>query len=372
MTRRERMLATMRGETVDRPAFNFYEIHGCQDIHSTDPFCIFPHPSWHPLIELARDRTDRLSVCKFPARHENPDDVETKISFDENGSRIIESTRRIGSRTFRQSSKQDLDVNTVWTTEHWLKSDDDLRAWLDAPPSVTFGRLDTESFLQREHEIGDSGLAVIDVADPICFIGSLFDMETYMFVAFTDPALFRRALDRIAESLLPAVEAVAAALPGRLWRIIGPEYASSPYLPPHLFREFVIPYLHPIVESIQRHGGWARVHSHGRLHDILDDICSTGCAGLDPIEPPPQGDVELAYVREKYGRDLVLFGNLEASDIELLPTPRFAEKVCRALDEGTRGEGRGFVLQPSASPYGRVLSPLAMRNYEAMVEIAGG
>ena len=89
-----------------------------------------------------------------------------------------------------------------------------------------------------------------------------------------------------------------------------------------------------MVEAIQRHGGYARIHSHGRLKEILDEICATGCDGLDPIEPPPQGDMELRYVRERYGRQMVLFGNLEASDIENLPTPEFGEKVRRALRKG--------------------------------------
>jgi len=79
--------------------------------------------------------------------------------------------------------------------------------------------------------------------------------------------------------------------------------------------------------------------------------------------------VELKYVREKYGDRLVLFGNLEACDIENLPTDQFAEKIKRALDEGTSGSGRGFVLMPSACPYGRKLPSLAMKNYEKMVEI---
>ena len=87
-----------------------------------------------------------------------------------------------------------------------------------------------------------------------------------------------------------------------------------------------------MIRSIQRYGGYARIHSHGNLRAILDDIVDMGPDGLDPIEPPPQGDVELAYVRQKYGRHLVLFGNLEASDIENLPTAQFAEKVRRALN----------------------------------------
>ena len=103
--------------------------------------------------------------------------------------------------------------------------------------------------------------------------------------------------------------------------------------------------------------------------ELLDLIAGMGADALDPIEPPPQGDMELGAVRQRHGRQLVLFGNLEIADIEMLPTPRFAEKVKRALDQGTAGEGRGFVLLPSASPYGRTLSPGTLRNYETMVQL---
>jgi hypothetical protein len=124
-----------------------------------------------------------------------------------------------------------------------------------------------------------------------------------------------------------------------------------------------------MIQMIQKHGGYARIHSHGNLKEILGDIVGMGPDGLDPIEPPPQGNVELKYVRERYGKDLVLFGNLEASDIENLPTDQFAEKIKLAIEEGTSGEGRGFVLMPSACPYGRELSALALKNYEKMIEL---
>jgi len=130
-----------------------------------------------------------------------------------------------------------------------------------------------------------------------------------------------------------------------------------------------VPYDKPMVAAIQKYGGFARIHSHGRLKDVLHHIAATGCVGLDPIEPPPQGDVELSFVREKVGKQMVLFGNLEASDIENLPTPQFEKKIHTAIREGTAGEGRGFVLMPSACPYGRVLSPLALANYRKMVEV---
>ena len=61
MTRRERLMATMNGEAVDRPAVSFYEIDGLnQDETLADPFNIYADPSWKRALELAREKTDRI------------------------------------------------------------------------------------------------------------------------------------------------------------------------------------------------------------------------------------------------------------------------------------------------------------------------
>ena len=93
-----------------------------------------------------------------------------------------------------------------------------------------------------------------------------------------------------------------------------------------------------------------------------------GVDALDPIEPPPHGDMELSEVRRQVGEDTVLFGNLEVADIEHLPSTQFEKVVAKALQEGTSGEGRGFVLLPTAALYGRLITKQAMQNYETAVE----
>ena len=50
--------------------------------------------------------------------------------------------------------------------------------------------------------------------------------------------------------------------------------------------------------------------------------------------------MELAYVRREFGREMVLWGNIEASDLENLAERAFTEKVKRALDEGTHRSER--------------------------------
>ncbi|MDZ4158898.1 MAG: uroporphyrinogen decarboxylase family protein [Anaerolineaceae bacterium] len=375
MNRRQRLMATLRGEVVDRPPVCFYELNGLDENPSLeDPYNIYSHPSWLPLLELTRQRTDRIVMrsVEFKAAFPSPLKERTTLEIwvDNAGSRFTRRTVRAGSRALTELTRRDPDVNTDWTVEHLLKSEADVAAFLEIPPHTEPGEPDITSVLQAEAELGDSGIVMIDTPDALCEADQLFHLATYTLIAFTNQTLFHRLLEWFAISRSQKTERVAQALPGRLWRIYGPEYASPPYLPPRLFKEYVVRYDTPLIQTIQRYDGYARIHSHGRLSQILDEIVSTGCDGLDPIEPPPQGDVSLAYVRQRYGRQLVLFGNLESSDLENLPEDQFRVKVRTALAEGTAGAGRGFVLMPSACPYGRVLAPLALANYHTMVEEA--
>ncbi len=373
MNRRERLMATLEGRPVDRPPVNFYEINGLdEDASDRDPFNIYSHPSWKPLLDLARDKTDRIVMRPVRFRNIGPsplDEATTIKTEVENGSRVTIRTVRAGGRTLTTRSRRDPDVNTTWVLEPLLKDAEDIKAWLQIPPDERVGEVDAEPVLDTERRLADSGIVMLDTPDPLCLAAGMFDLGQFTVLAMTEPALFHRLIEWHARALLRRTEAIAEALPGRLWRIFGPEYAAPPYLPPTLFREYVVRYDKPMVRAIQRRGGFARIHCHGKLKAILDAIVETGCTGLDPIEPPPQGDMELAEVRRAHGRRWVLFGNLEASDIENLNTSDFERKVRKATVEGTSGEGRGFVLMPSACPYGRKLSDMALRNYETMVAV---
>ena len=374
-------MATLRGEPVDRPPVSFYEIGGFKmDPTDPDPYNIFNAPDWQPLVQLAEDHTDIIRTMS-PVRARSIDPTGSSVSgrwpefFQEHSSddgetRITRTVLSVAGRTMTQVTKRERQINTIWTVEHLLKDADDLEAYLNIPDEVFEERIDACPLEAEEAALGDRGILMVDTEDPLCAAAALFSMEDYTVLAFTEPALFHRLLEKMARRIHPRTAEVSRRFPGRLWRIYGPEYASEPYLPPRLFDEYVVRYVAPMIRDIQAHGGYARIHCHGRLKNILDLIAGMGADALDPIEPPPHGDIELREVRQRHGRQLALFGNLEIADLEMLPTPRFAELVKRALAEGTAGEGRGFVLQPSASPYGRELSPVTLRNYETMVQLA--
>ncbi|MEN6576771.1 MAG: uroporphyrinogen decarboxylase family protein [Phycisphaerales bacterium] len=384
MTRRERLMAILRGDPVDRPAVNFYEVGGfAVDPSDPDEFNVYNDPSWRPLLQLAEERSDLIRMrsavrsrswdpYRTLSRQAENDEFRDLVQFHkyvEGEWHCTRVTIRAGGRTLSSTTRRDAQVDTVWTTEHLLKSVEDLDAYLQLPAGFFAEQIDVAPLVEEDARIGDRGIVMVDTEDPICAAASLFDMGDFLTVAMTEPKRFHGLLEKLAPSLYARTEQVSRDFPGHLWRVYGAEYAAEPFLPPCLFREYVARYTEPMVRAIKKHGGFARIHCHGRIRAVLDAICEMGADAIDPIEPPPHGDVALDFVRRVYGERLVLFGNIELSDIESMEPAEFKRLVEQTLLDGTRGQGRGFVLMPSASPNARQVTARTTKNYETMVRL---
>jgi len=371
----------LRGESVDRPAVSLYEIGGFRvDPTDPDPFNVYNAPDWQPLLQLAEEQTDliRLRSAVRAQSHESwgdqqgsvRDEFFTTSTVIEDGNRITRTRLVVGGRTMTSTTRREPGLDTIWTTEHLLKDADDIRAYLELPDEVFAEQVDVAPLVEEDETLGDRGIIMVDTEDPLCAAATLLDMEEYTIIAMTQPDLFHLLLEKCAAYIHARTGQVAEQFPGHLWRIFGPEYASEPYLPPHLFEAYVVQYVDPMVKMIQAHGGFVRLHSHGRLRNILSHIHGMGVDALDPVEPPPHGDMELAEVRQQVGRDIVLCGNLEVADIEHLPPAQFEKVVLKTLKDGTAGDGRGFILLPTAATYGRQIPKQTMLNYETIVRLA--
>jgi len=374
-------MATLRGEPVDRLAVNLYEIGGLvMDPSNPDRFNIYNDPSWKPLLDLAENHTDIIRM-RSPVRAESHrawgDQSDSKIvrdeffkveNFEEDGNQITRVTLTVVGREMATVTKREPDVDTVWTTEYLLKSKEDILAYLQLPDEVFAENIEVTPLLEEEKALGDRGIVMVDTEDPVCAAATMFSMEDFTIFALTEQELMHQLLQKLSKQIWLRTEKVSAKFPGRLWRIYGPEFVTEPYLPPKLFEEYVVRYTGPMVNMIKEHGGFARIHAHGRIKNVLDHIAGMGADAIDPVEPSPQGDVSLEYVREKYGDQLVLFGNIEVTDIENLSEDKFGELIDRTLDDIVSTSGRGCVIMPSASPFGRNVSAQTQRNYETLVQ----
>jgi hypothetical protein len=90
------------------------------------------------------------------------------------------------------------------------------------------------------------------------------------------------------------------------------------------------------------------VHCHGRVKTVLRSFMDMGVDSTDPVEPPPQGDVDFAEAKRMAAGRLTLFGNMEFVDMERCEPDEIEQKVRRAIEEGGK---QHMVLYPSATPH---------------------
>lgn len=359
MTGRERLLATLQRKPVDRVPISTYEL---------TPFGPWNWPleelSYQPLMQLIRERTDALPLwgAWMPSSPQDiPADHET---WQEGEFNVTRTTLHTPKGDLTTVSKETPAVKTVWTVEHLCKSEDDVEKYLSIPYHPM--PVDASGFASLNEEVGEHGIVLCDTGDAVGNIAGLFEFGEFTVFAMTEPALIRALCDRAHERVMHVLCGMLDAGCGPLYRIWGPEYCTPPYLPPSAFGEFVVPYVTEMVELIHRYGCYARIHSHGKIAQVLDQIVATGADAIDPVEPPPDGDIALAEVKARYGDALVLFGNMELKYLEQ-ETPAEIDARVKVMMDEAKGEG-GFVLMPTAAPINVPLSPRTEANYRAFIE----
>jgi hypothetical protein len=140
MTRRERLMATLTGHPVDRPAVNFYEVGGfAVDPADPDVANVYNDPSWQPLLKLAEEQTDLIRMRKIRLKP-TPENCRGEYfkteTFYQDSRRFTRTTLRVGGRIMTSLDRRDPEVDTTWHVEHLLKSLDDLKAYLELPEEV--------------------------------------------------------------------------------------------------------------------------------------------------------------------------------------------------------------------------------------------
>ncbi len=321
-------------------------------------------PSYARLMQAIRERTDCIYMLE-PEWKSLPVPGMEIATRREGKSLFTRTTYRTSKGDLTCLHRQDDDLHTRWTLEHILKYVEDIDRYLAIPYEPP--ELDMSHFLAERKALANNGLMMISVDDPICVVAELFEMGEFLVYAVSNEKRITYLLDVIHERQMDRLRRILQYdVSDVIFRICGPEYATPPYLSPEHFRKYVTRYLEEICGAIKDAGGFARVHSHGRIARILDQIVAAGAQGLDPIEPPPDGDIELGEVKKLYGERLCLFGNIELKELEHSSRERIEGLVRKALDEAK--EGGGFVLMPTAAPINVPLSKKTEENYLQYIE----
>ncbi len=370
-TSRRRLLTASSGGVADRVPINTYELAGR---NSRDWYN--QQPSYRPLMDFIRAHTDCITNW-------NPRPATDRYTCEERflGSDFrveIESrTETVGQfqRTtqvchtpkgdLRSVKQTDAEVYTTWQVEHWCKSIEDVDKALSVPYQPA--DYDASDLGRVRAELGEHGLIMASVGDPAYLAADLMSFQDFLLWAFEATDHFARTVAVIAERVRENLRRQLDCCVVDLYRIVGPEYFTPPYLPPAVFERFVVPHVTEMTELIHARGAKARVHCHGRIGRVLDLILETGCDGIDPCEPPPDGDIALDEVKRRcQARGVSVWGNLELKLLETGTPDQVRTEVRRVMDQAK--DSGGFVLMPTAAPINLVLPPHVEANYRAFIE----
>ena len=142
--------------------------------------------------------------------------------------------------------------------------------------------------------------------------------------------------------------------------------SSLSALSPSLFREYNLPVIKEVTRLCKRAGILSRLHMCGRSYEAVKMLYEeTDLNIINPLEPPPGGDVSLRKAKEEFGDKFCLEGNLNTFETLLRGTPDDVKKACLQciLDAG---EGGGFVLATAD----QVARDTPDENIQAMVATA--
>jgi uroporphyrinogen-III decarboxylase len=131
--------------------------------------------------------------------------------------------------------------------------------------------------------------------------------------------------------------------------LISSACAGAGFISPRHYRNFVLPCERMVIRGIKAvHDVPIYTHTCGRIGDRLELLAETGTDGIDTLDPPPLGNVELADAKQRIGKQLFIKGNLDPVNIILNGTPeqvRLEALRCIALGS----PGSGYILSSACS-----------------------
>ncbi|MHB0876262.1 MAG: uroporphyrinogen decarboxylase family protein [Anaerolineae bacterium] len=339
MSSRERMLASYRGLPVDRVPIRIW---------GADPWMEVWHPSYQPILDAAREHSDMCVGWGTWANHFLSDLPDLPIRTTERPSRHEGFVEQV---TTYETPRGPLTSVEAVSTEHkpgrtlkfFIENEDDALAWLSVP--YVQPRPDVSEFFEMDRRLGDQGLMTAYIGSPAAHVYFMMGSELMALWSVDNRDLLRTLIATAQKRMADHVQYLLEQGVGPVFGYVGPEICIPPLMGPRDFREFVVDMDKPFTQMIRNAGGLLWVHCHGGMGPCLEGFLEMGVNCLNPVEPPPNGDVTLAQARAVVGSRMCLEGNIEADDLFRATTGRIRALVRQAIEEARGGP---FILCPTA------------------------
>ena len=206
-----------------------------------------------------------------------------------------------------------------------------------------------------------------EVFSPFTHLMELFGYQNALLALVDRPGRCKKLLLRFAKVVAAQVDCYAACEPDAV--LVSSAFAGAGFISRGMYQEFVVPFERRVSAAIHRHGLPAYVHTCGAIGDRLDLMAASDTDGIDTLDPPPLGTVDLAAAKAQYGERFFFKGNLDAvNEMLRADDAAFEAAVRERLAIGKPGSG--YILS-SACSVAPAVRPDRLRTMVPLAEAHG-
>lgn len=175
----------------------------------------------------------------------------------------------------------------------------------------------------------------------------LFNYENALIAIIDDPVKSKKILERL--SVGAADLACKQAAHGADAVLISSAFAGAGLISREHYIEFVLPYEKYIIDTVKRYYDIpVYTHTCGSIGDRLDLMMQSGTNGIDTLDPPPLGTVELEEAKKQTAQKVFIKGNIDPVNTLLLGSlDAVAEDARKRTKIGM--QGGGYILSSACS-----------------------
>ncbi len=366
MNPKQLMLSAIKGYPVDRVPVTTYNFHPFETASVADrPFP--QEPAYKPMLDAVL-RTNTGMLCKMPVVYQDGRKDRITVEGKDLGDTSLTITHLNTPKGELKSTVSKPKNQPAYQVEPFIKKDSDLEKYLSL--SNKPGIPDLSLAKEVHNLLNDKGMVYISYEDPLYVVSELFRFEDFTVKCIEQFSLIKELVDREFKRIKAELRRVLEEAKGYdfLFYSAGPEIATPPLLPPQIFEQLVTPYHYELGKMIRETGHFHSIHCHGKVKAIFDQFLEIGNDVLEPLEPPPQGDITLKDALDKAKGRMCLMGYIQDQELHTCTSEEMRAKV-RSICQLVKGK-TGYIMTTTATPYMFPPPKKFVGNYIEFVEAA--
>ena len=303
-------------------------------------------PNWREMVRSIEETEDGEIITW-------KDDSQTFIPWDDNAQYESDSQSTVTHPDFltfdpdKDIERLDEFVRYTWGVYHvpWLPGK--APGLLTDPPDYLFGTIDLV-----KAAVGDTVSVHGEVFSPFTHFMELFGYQNSLVALALDSGRAEAILERLSEATIAWGRAQAER--GVDAVLISSAFVGGGFISPAMYQQFVVPYERKVTDEIHESHPGVPVYTHtcGRLNDRLEYLIETGTDGIDTLDPPPLGDIELNDAKQRIGDQAFIKGNMNSVALLEDTEEQVIDRAVSALNAGK--PNGGYILSTACSVAPRV------------------